>query len=112
MPQVSAPEESFALMCRHHGLTPVEREYQFCKRGWRFDFAWPAASFAVEIEGITRQGGRHQRLPGFLADAEKYETALNLGWTVYRVPAPWIWKGNRHIWRETTVETIKAHIAA
>ncbi len=73
-------------------LTPI-REYRFHPtRKWRFDFAWPDYKVAVEVEGVLWQGGggRHQRVQGFLRDAEKYEAATLLGWTVYRVPGPWI----------------------
>ena len=71
-------EDSFALWLRQNPDLPAhEREYRFAEgRKWRFDFAWLAQRVAVEIEGITPQVGRHQRLPGFLADAEKYEAAL------------------------------------
>ena len=76
-------------------------------RKWRFDFAWPDSMVAVEIEGGLRQSGRHQSYTGFLADAEKYEAALRLGWTVYRVPGPWVMEGTRYIWRKEVMETLK-----
>ena len=62
---------------------------------------------AVEIEGGLYKGGRHQSLRGFLADAEKYEAALNLGWTVYRVPGPWVMEGDRYIWRGQVMDTLR-----
>jgi hypothetical protein len=62
------------------------REYVFAApRRWRFDFAWPDAKVAVEIEGGTHSGGRHVRGSGFQADCEKYAEALALGWRVLRV---------------------------
>ena len=62
------------------------REYKFDKsRNWRFDFAWPPLHFAVEVEGLTHEGGRHQRIDGFEKDLEKYQAAMMQGWTVYRV---------------------------
>ena len=83
-------------------------EYKFHpKRKWRFDIAWPIEKVAVEIEGGLFKGGRHQTLTGFLADAEKYEAALALGWKVYRVPGPWIAEGERIIWRPEVMETLK-----
>ena len=55
------------------------REHRFdLTRKWRFDFAWPLHMVAVEIEGGLYKGGRRQTLIGFLADAEKYERALQL----------------------------------
>lgn len=76
-------------------------------RKWRFDFAWPDHKFAVEIEGGLFKGGRHQSLSGFLGDCEKYEVALRLGWTVYRVPGPWVKEGRRRIWRQEVMDTIR-----
>lgn len=55
------------------------------RRQWRFDFAWPVSKVAVECEGITRAGGRHQRIGGFNADLEKYAAAELAGWRVIRV---------------------------
>lgn len=105
----SPAEESFEDFLRFLGdVPPWSREFRFHpERKWRFDFAWPEAMFAVEIEGLTADAGRHQRIAGFTADAEKYEAALELGWTVYRVPASWVVKGNRRIWRERTGETVR-----
>lgn len=63
-----------------------QREFKFNpSRKWRFDFAWFEQWFAVEVEGITYDGGRHQRVAGFENDLEKYESAMLHGWTVYRV---------------------------
>ena len=83
---LSAGEELLHLMIDAFGVDPPEREYRFdTKRRWRFDFAWPHAKFAVEVEGLTHDGGRHQRMGGFEKDCEKYEAAMLQGWTVYRV---------------------------
>ena len=118
----SAAEESFALFLAHHGIAGWVREHHFAPpRRWRFDFAWPDAMVAVEIEGVTSYGshiGRHQSAKGFEADAEKYERALELGWTVYRVPHTWICaKGrgrgsHRHVWRPRVAEVLKGLLAA
>lgn len=90
-----------------------EVEYRFHPhRQWRFDFAWPAQMFAVEIEGGLYKGGRHQSLKGFIADCEKYEEAMILGWTVYRVPGPWVADGERRIWREETMQAIRTMLRA
>lgn len=62
-------------------------------KDWRFDMAWPAIKFAVEIEGATPQGGRHQRMLGFIEDIEKYHTAMDLGWNLYRTSGPLIADG-------------------
>ena len=73
---------------------PCEREYRFHPTSqWRFDFAWPALLFAVEVEGATPAGGRHQKMGGFLSDLDKYHAAMELGWTVYRTSGPLIRNG-------------------
>ena len=67
------------------GLPAPEREYRFDpKRRWRFDFAWPSLRIAVEIEGGVWVRGRHVRPTGYLADLEKYNRAVVLGWRVLR----------------------------
>lgn len=62
------------------------REYKFhTTRNWRFDFAWPEARVAVEIEGGVWQRGRHTRGTGFIGDCEKYNAAVLDGWRVFRL---------------------------
>lgn len=73
---------------------PYKREYRFNnKRRWRFDFIIAGTKIAVEVEGITAWGknkngtmrlGRHQTAKGIEGDLEKYESAMLLGWNVYR----------------------------
>ena len=77
-------EESFALQVRALKLPAPEREYRFCERRWKFDFAWPEKRLAVEIEGAVWVGGRHTRGSGFIADMEKYNAAASMGWFVFR----------------------------
>lgn len=91
---LSQAEETLALALRFVDAKPAKREYRFHKtRKWRFDFAWPDAMVAVEVEGVTYEGGRHQRVEGFNADLEKYEAAMLDGWTVYRCSAAMIKSG-------------------
>ena len=106
-------EESFAAWLDQERLPTPVREHIFAPpRKWRFDFAWPAHGVAVEIEGlIYKDGGRHQRVAGFLADAEKYEAALRLRWRVYKVPGQWIAEGTRAIWRPQVMETLRELLA-
>lgn len=69
-------------------LPPPEREYIFAPpRKWRFDFVWPRARLAVEVEGGVWSGGRHTRPQGFENDVEKYNTATVEGWRVLRCTA-------------------------
>ena len=82
----SEGERAFETHLRQVGRWPVMREYEFHpSRRFRFDFAWPDAKVAVEIEGGTYSAGRHSRGPGFEADCEKYAEAAILGWRVLRV---------------------------
>ena len=103
-------EESFALWLKLSPDIPApEREHSFSLvQKWRFDFAWPEHKVAVEIEGITHNGGRHQKVDGFVRDAHKYEAALLDGWTVYRVPGPWVATTKRHIWRPQVMVVLAA----
>jgi very-short-patch-repair endonuclease len=81
-------EERLAWHIKVWGLPTPEREHRFdATRRWRFDFAWPAFRVAAEVEGLTPQGGRHQRMAGFQGDAEKYTAAQLAGWAVLRFTA-------------------------
>lgn len=66
-------------------VSPVpEREFKFhATRDWRFDFAWPAARMALELEGR----GRHQTVDGVRKDCEKHNEAVRLGWRVFYFPS-------------------------
>ena len=61
------------------------KEYRFCKRRWRFDYALPDYNIAFEYDGGAFSGGRHNRGAGMIKDNEKINTAQLLGWTVYKV---------------------------
>lgn len=61
-----------------------EREWKFCERKFRFDFAFPHHKLAVEIEGGIYSGGRHTRGTGYIKDMEKYNLAAMNGWTLLR----------------------------
>lgn len=61
------------------------REYKFHPdRKWRFDFAWPDAMLAVELEGGIWTGGAHTRGKHFVSDCEKYNAATKMGWKILR----------------------------
>ena len=75
-------------------LPEPEREYRFHPtRRWRFDLAYPDLKLAFECEGGIWVSGRHVRGQGFVSDCEKYNEAALMGWTVYRLPGPWIESG-------------------
>ena len=76
---------AIADYCAAHGLPAPVRELVFCgHRDWRFDYAWPDAKVALELEGGTFSGGRHSTGPGMRADMEKYNEAALRGWCVLR----------------------------
>ena len=80
----SEAEERFLLHWRADGYDerPL-REYKFHpRRDWRFDFAWPEKKLAVEIQGLTRAGGAHQRIDQIGRDYAKLNAAQMLGWCV------------------------------
>lgn len=82
------------MRLRATGLPAPEPEYRFAPpRRWRFDYAWPDAKVALEVEGGVWIRGRHTRGSGFLKDMEKYNAAAVRGWRVLRctptqLPAP------------------------
>ena len=83
-------EETMAWHLKAAGLPEPVREYRFAApigRAWRFDFAWPDRKVALEVEGGTWVNGAHNRGAHFESDAEKYNSAALLGWTVLRVTA-------------------------
>jgi very-short-patch-repair endonuclease len=76
-------EETFAQAWESDPMpgTEMVRELVFYpERKWRFDFAWPGAMLALELEGV----GRHQTFIGYRNDCEKYNAATLLGWRVLR----------------------------
>lgn len=67
------------------GRPAPEREFRFAPpRRWRFDFAWPGALVAVEIDGGIFIRGSHTQGVRFTQDCEKLNTATERGWRVLR----------------------------
>lgn len=61
------------------------KEYKFHnKRKWRFDYANPEQMIAIELEGGVWNYGRHVRGVGYIKDLEKYNTAISMGWRLFR----------------------------
>lgn len=57
-------------------------------RRWRADYAILKYKILLEVEGgiwLPKGGGRHNRAAGFLKDAEKYNCATSMGYSVLRV---------------------------
>jgi very-short-patch-repair endonuclease len=51
-------------------------------RRWAWDFAWPSARVAVELQGGLYSGGAHARPAGILRDMAKANAAALAGWRV------------------------------
>lgn len=54
-------------------------------RRWRADFAWPDEKVLLEVEGGIWMRGRHTRGAGWQKDADKYNEASIMGYTLLRV---------------------------
>lgn len=84
-PHVAAPD-LFPRYCTEHGLPEPVAEHRFCAdRRWRFDYAWPEHTLALEVEGGIWTRGRHVRPRGYAGDMAKYNRAAAEGWVVLRV---------------------------
>jgi hypothetical protein len=75
------------------GAAPVP-EYRFhATRKWRFDYAWPEQKVALEVDGGAWTQGRHTRGAGFIADQQKRNTAVDLGWRVFHTTPSGVFSG-------------------
>ena len=105
---MSDGEELLAWQMTQAGIDFI-REYRFCERRWRVDFAIfinanPYDKLAVEVEGGAWSRGRHTRGAGFEADIEKYNEAALLGWRVLRVTPKMVEDGRALQWIERAIE--------
>lgn len=81
-------KRAFETLWKSLGGPELQPEYQFHpERGWRFDYAYvkPRMLIAVELEGGTWVGGRHNRPKGYADDCTKYNEAVRLNWKVFRL---------------------------
>ncbi|MFW1859146.1 hypothetical protein [Acinetobacter defluvii] len=62
-----------------------QTEFKFNpERKWRADFHLIGKMILIEVEGGIWSNGRHTRGKGYLGDMEKYNSAQELGYSVYR----------------------------
>lgn len=86
------------------GLPEHTPEYKFHPtRKWRFDYAWPELRIALELHGGVHSRGRHTRGTGFVADREKMNNAILLGWRVLEVTPEHIKNGTARQWLEQLI---------
>ncbi len=79
------PSVLFLEALRQRQLPNPHREPRFhATRLWRFDYAWPAWSLALEVDGGIWRQGRHTRGAGWLKDTEKLNCAASMGWRLLR----------------------------
>lgn len=103
--RVSA-EDLLVQQLQSAGLSGWTREHRFHPvRKWRFDLAHIELKIAVEVEGFAPGGraGRHQRVAGFTADAEKYAEAAIAGWRLIRVTTRQVREGKALGWIERAI---------
>lgn len=87
-------EDVLAFQMKAAKLPTPDREHRFWPgRRFAFDFAWPAHSYAVEVEGGTYIGGRHTRGKQYASDLVKYNEAALRGWTVLRFDTDMVQSG-------------------
>lgn len=78
--RAKASPASFIAACRGCGLPIPEPEFPFAPpRKWRFDWYWPIAKVALEIQGGLFIQGRHARGAALLNEHEKLNTAACMG---------------------------------
>lgn len=81
------------------GLPEPVREFRFLPpRRFRFDFAFPDAMVALEVDGGLYTRGRHQSITGYSNDCEKINLAQIHGWVVLRVVREQIEDGRALRW--------------
>jgi very-short-patch-repair endonuclease len=90
---------ALSLVWKMAGVPDPVEEFRFHpRRRFRFDFCWVDLKLALEVEGGAWTGGRHVRGKGFIADLEKYNEALCLGWRVLRVTPQQLQSGKAAEW--------------
>ncbi len=92
-------EATVRLCARTVGLPMPEAEVRFAPpRRWRFDWAWPGARLALEVDGGVWAAGRHSRGSGIVKEHEKFNAAAALGWRVMRCTPQSV--GDLTFWRQ------------
>lgn len=84
---VQSPEVFLAAL-KARGLPTPHREYRFHDtRLWRFDYAFPQQSVAVEVDGGLFVQGAHNRGARILKTHAKLNCAASMGWRIlYTIP--------------------------
>lgn len=104
-PVDSPTEEQFLkLWNQSYPHTPVTLQHRFnAERRWKFDFCWPIAKVAVEIQGHKAY---HTSYDGMFKDYEKWNTATLSGWSIILLMSKHLNKDNKN----QTLLDIYAHV--
>lgn len=71
----------FPALLKRYGVPAPVAEHRFHPvRRWRWDYAWPEAKVALEVDGGVWTGGKHGRGSGIVKDHEKRNAGAELGW--------------------------------
>lgn len=79
--------EGEATLVQHLKTYNIEFQTEFkfnLERKWRADFHLVGKMILIEVEGGIWSNGRHTRGKGYLGDMKKYNSAQELGYSVYR----------------------------
>jgi hypothetical protein len=74
----------FLAACRAVDIPEPVWEWRFAlpEHQWRFDYAWPEARVALEVQGGIFIHGGHNRGPQYAIDMQKFNEACARGWLV------------------------------
>lgn len=93
-------------------LLPVAHyRYDSADRRRHFDFAWPEAKLAVEIQGGSFVNGRHIRPSGQAADFRKLNRAQAMGWVVLQANTPMLARGSAESFVELVYAVLKERLS-
>lgn len=95
---MSQLEDMLGLLLKHEGLPIPKRQFRFCDRLWKFDFAWPDLKVVVDVQGGIWSRGAHVRGRGYINDCEKKNQATLMGYRVLYVCANHIENGMAIEW--------------
>jgi very-short-patch-repair endonuclease len=85
--QLSPTQQFELLWAKYNKDILLIKEYRFHKkRRWKLDYSIPEKKIAIEVEGGAWGMSRHTSPVGFQKDCEKYNTAILMGWSVFRLP--------------------------
>jgi len=86
-PALSPLAARFEQAWRAFGGPTLEKEFAFHRaRKWRADYAHVNSGTLIELEGGIYGHSRHTQAQGFSEDARKYNAAVALGWSLFRLP--------------------------